>query len=316
MPAHDTSLSGPADTGGTATTAPLTGRARARLFARDFGIVVVVMVVYFILRGQAPGHDTFAFHFTDNLVKFEKWLHVFWEPDIQKWSIKYHWSRETANFIYAYGHFPALATVGVWLWFRGRNRFMLLRNTLFVSMVIGLLFYYTLPAAPPRLMAEHGYHYGFVDTIFGGHTAVDYAQPSLIRNDFAAIPSFHFGWIAVCTAAVWANTRNKWLWILAFLMSAIMGWAIVATANHLIIDMVVGLIVLVGSWYVALRIQWRSEARAAASIATRTAPRGSPPPSIVSRSNEADVPAQPNSDEPKNSDASTASAAPPPGVDE
>jgi len=112
-------------------------------------------------------------------------------------------------------------------------------------------------------MAAHGYHYGFVDTIFGGHTAVDYAQPSLIRNDFAAIPSFHFGWIAVCTAAIWANTRNPWGWLAGFLISAFMGWAIIATANHLIIDMVVGLIVLVGSWYVALLIQRRSEARAA-----------------------------------------------------
>ena len=275
MSARDRSTTRPASAGGVETPAPpLTAAKRARLFARDFGIVIAVMVVYFILRGQAPGHDSFAVRFTEELIKFEKWFHVFWEPDIQKWSIKYHWSRETANFIYAYGHFPALASVGIWLWFRGRNRFMLLRNTLFVSMVIGLVFYYTLPAAPPRLMAHYGYNYGFVDTIFGGHTAVDYAQPSLIRNDFAAVPSFHFGWIAVCTAAVWANTRNKWLWILAFLMSALMGWAIIATANHLIVDMVIGLIVLVGSWYIALLIQRRSEARAAA--ATTVTPPAAP----------------------------------------
>ncbi len=236
---------------------------RARLatfpaFARDFGAVVFVIGVYFVLRGQAPGNDNFAVAFTVHLVDFEKALHIFWEPTIQEWSIQYHPVQEIANGIYAYAHFPVLAIVGAWLWFRGRDRFLFMRNTMFISMVIGLVFYYTLPAAPPRLMALHGHDLGFVDTVFGGNTSVSYDQPSLLLNNYAAIPSFHFGWIALASMVVWVNTRNTWLRGIAIAVSALMLWAIVASANHLFVDMVLGAVVVGISWYVARRIEARS----------------------------------------------------------
>jgi hypothetical protein len=222
-------------------------------FAFDFAVVVAVIGVYFVARGQAPAQDAFAVRLTTHLIAFERSLHLFWEPAIQAWSIRYHAVQEVANGIYAYGHFPVLAVVGAWLWFRGRERFALMRNTMFISMVIGLAFYYALPAAPPRLMLHYGYNLGFVDTVFGGNTAVSYSQPSLLLNDYAAIPSFHFGWIALASAAVWVNTTSRTLRIVAVLMSAIMAWAIVASANHLFIDMALGALVVGISWYLAAR---------------------------------------------------------------
>lgn len=241
--------------------------AQLPAFGRDFGIVVSVILVYFLLRAQAPGRDGFAVALTEHLVNLEEGLHVFWEPTIQAWSIHYHWMQEIANGIYAYGHFPVLAAVGGWLWFRGRDRFVLMRDTMFISMVIGLAFYYALPAAPPRLLAAHGYDLGFVDTVFGGHTSVSYAQPSLILNEYAAIPSFHFGWIALASAGVWVNTKNIWLRTAAVAMSAIMFWAIVASANHLFFDMALGAAVVALSWYLALRMeQWRAVRAARAKV--------------------------------------------------
>ncbi len=227
---------------------------RVRWFAQDFAVVVAVIGVYFVLRGQAPGRDGFAVALTDHLVVWERWAHVFWEPQIQHWSIRWHAVQEMANFIYAYGHFPVLGAMGAWLWWRERRAFVFVRNVMFVSMAIGLVFYYALPAAPPRLMATHGYDFGFKDTVFGGHTAVSYAQPSLILNEYAAIPSFHFGWIALAAAAVWFNTRSRWLRALAVTLTALMTWAIVASANHLFIDMALGGIVVGLSWVIARRI--------------------------------------------------------------
>ena len=235
-------------------------------FGRDFGIVVAVIGVYFVLRGQAPGHDGFAVALTLRLVDFEKSLHIFWEPTIQAWSIRVHTIQEVANGIYAYGHFPVLAAVGAWLWFRGRERFAFMRNTMFISMVIGLAFYYALPAAPPRLMAAHGYDFGFVDTVFGGNTSVSYAQPSLILNEYAAIPSFHFGWIALASAAIWVNTESRWVRFGAVVMSVVMAWAIVASANHLFFDMALGTLVVALSWYLALRLERRQRSRTAPAL--------------------------------------------------
>jgi hypothetical protein len=228
--------------------------ARWPIFLRDAVLVLAVIGVYFLLRGLAPDRVADSVAVTRRLIAFERALHIFAEPQIQEASIRSHAVKEAANFIYAYLHFPVLAVVGVWLWWRGRDRFLFMRNVMFVSMVIGVIFYYALPAAPPRLMALHGYDLGFVDTIFGGDTAVSYAQPSLIRNDYAAIPSFHFGWIALASAAIWVNTSSRALRTLAVLLSAAMTWAIVASANHFFVDMALGGLVVAVSWWVAARL--------------------------------------------------------------
>jgi hypothetical protein len=132
-----------------------------------------------------------------------------------------------------------------------------MRNVMFISMLIGLVFYYAVPAAPPRLMAAHGYELGFIDTVFGGDTAVNYAQPSLILNEYAAIPSFHFGWIAMASAAIWVNTESRTLRTLAVLLTVVMTWAIVASANHLFVDMALGGAVVAIAWWGANRMAVR-----------------------------------------------------------
>ena len=148
-----------------------------------------------------------------------------------------------------------LGAVGAWIWFRDRRDFVFLRNVMFVSMAIGVVFYYAFPAAPPRLMELHGHDLGFTDTVFGGETSVSYAQPSLILNEYAAIPSFHFGWIALASAAIWSQTRMPLVRAAAIGLTLLMTWAIVASANHLFIDMALGGIVIAASWRIARLMQ-------------------------------------------------------------
>lgn len=226
-------------------------------FVRDFAIVLAVLGVYFLLRGLAPTRADFAMQVTNVIVDFERSIGLFWEPEIQEVSLRSEAVKEAANFVYAYGHFPVLAAVGVWLWFRGRHHFLFMRDVMFVSMVIGLVFYYAVPAAPPRLMAAHGQDLGFIDTVFGTETAVQYAQPSFILNEYAAIPSFHFGWIALASAALWINTSSRALRAFAVALSVLMTWAIVASANHFFFDMALGGAVIAVSWHIARRIEHR-----------------------------------------------------------
>ena len=241
----------------------------ARAFSRDFGVVLGVIGVYFLLRGAAPDRLGLSVEVTRHLVAFEKAIGVFWEPQVQEYSIKSYAVKEFANFVYAYLHFPVLAAVGAWLWFRDRRAFGFMRNVMFISMAFGLVFYWLVPAAPPRLMALHGHDLGFVDTVFGGGTNVNYAQPSLILNEYAAIPSFHFGWIAMASAAIWVNTRSATLRTLALGLTVVMTWAIVASANHLFVDMALGGLVIVASWWIANRL----EARAARQVEPFALPR-------------------------------------------
>lgn len=234
-------------------------------FARDIAVILSVIGVYFLLRGAAPERMAYATNvsawivsFEQSLNIFEQSLNIFWEPQVQEASIRYHAVQEIANFTYAYLHFPVLAAVGGWLWWRQRERYVFVRNVMFISMAIGLVFYYLFPAAPPRLLAANGIDLGFTDTVFGGETAVNYAQPSLILNEYAAIPSFHFGWIALASAAIWINTGSRVARGSAIFLSVLMTWAIVASANHFFFDIVLGGIVILASWKIARRIERRN----------------------------------------------------------
>lgn len=238
----------------------------ARLFAKDFAILVAVIGVYFLLRGIAPTRIEASVATTNVLIDIERSLGLFWEPQVQEWSIRSTAVREFANFVYAYLHFPVLGLVGAVLWFRRRDDFAFVRNVMFLSMVIGLVFYYALPAAPPRLMELHGHDLGFVDTIFGTETSVQYAQPSLILNEYAAIPSFHFGWILLAQLAVYRHTANRLARGSAVTLTVVMTWAIVASANHLFIDMVLGGAVIGFAWWAAGRLARRGQRGANAAI--------------------------------------------------
>jgi hypothetical protein len=240
----------------------------ARLFAKDFAILVAVIGVYFLLRGVAPTRIEASVATTNVLIDIERSLGLFWEPQVQEWSIKSDVVKEFANLVYAYLHFPVLAAVGAVLWFRRRADFTFVRNVMFLSMLIGLVFYYALPAAPPRLMEMHGYDLGFVDTIFATETSVQYAQPSLILNEYAAIPSFHFGWILLAQLAVFRHTGNRAARGSALTLTVVMTWAIVASANHLFIDMVLGGAVILFAWWAAARLARRGNGATTAAIST------------------------------------------------
>lgn len=220
-------------------------------FAQDFGVTTAVVVVYFVLRGIAPERVDFAVRFGAGLMQAQQALGIWWEPHIQEWTIRGRVVMELANFIYAYLHFPALIGVGVWLWFANRPGFWRVRTALFVSMPIGLLCYYAFPAAPPRLLPAFGYDVAIRDTVFGPGTVVSYDQPWFFKNDWAAIPSFHYGWMQLVTMAMWAYSRNVWVRLGGVALLVAMTWAILATGNHFILDAVAGGLVIWVAWAVA-----------------------------------------------------------------
>lgn len=231
-----------------------TDRRSLGTFIRDFRVLVPAVLVYFLLRGLAGLDEARAVDTTVFLIDVEKALHVFWEPDLQSLTLRWHWVEEVAIYVYAYLHFPSLIGAAITLWLVDPRRFRVARNTMYVSMALGLACYFAFPAAPPRLMASYGYDYGFSDSVFGGETSVGYPQFFLFRNDFAAIPSFHFGWIALVSWALWTVSPGAALRAVAVFLTAIMTWASAATANHLFIDMAFGGIVVGVSWLIATHL--------------------------------------------------------------
>jgi len=235
-------------------------RHRWRVAGFELGITMSLMVVYFLIRGQRPDDVDAAVARSLAIVHFEQQIGIFAEVRWQEFFLPHEPVMKVANIIYAWGHYPVMAVIAVWLVLKDPARFRFMRNVLLVSALIGIVAYYVLPAAPPRLMEIHGYDFGFVDTVHNVSSNVSYFQPTPFVNDYAAVPSFHFGWIALSSAAIWANTNNRWVKAGAVAMSVLMWWAVTVTGNHYFFDMIMGGVVVAFSWILVTalhQVRWK-----------------------------------------------------------
>ena len=224
------------------------------LDVRRLGIASVEMFgtigalfVYFFVRGGRPDDIEASLSRGLQIIDLEQRMGIFTELHWQEFFLPYELLMDIANQVYAWGHYPVLAAIGTWLAIKNPSRFRFVRNVMLLSGVVGIVAYWLLPTAPPRLIHLSGIDFGFVDTVHGSADVV-YLQPAPFVNDFAALPSFHFGWIALASAAIWVNTTNPYLRALAVAMSVVMWWAIVVTGNHFFFDMVIGGLVVAVCW--------------------------------------------------------------------
>ncbi len=237
-----------------ASTAPQEARRptavwrRWRVAASELSLTAVVMAFYFLLRGIRPPDVDESVGRSLQLIRFEQSVGLFREAHWQAFWLDHGWAMTIANFVYAWLHYPVMAAIGIWLVFKDPVRFRFVRNVMFVSAVVGVVSYWILPAAPPRLMESYGYDFGFVDTVHGAASNVNYFQPGPFVNDLAALPSFHFGWILLSSMAVWYNTSSRPVRAAAVAMSVVMWWAVTVTGNHYFFDMIMGGVVVVLSW--------------------------------------------------------------------
>lgn len=208
---------------------------------------VGALFIYFFVRGGRPDDIEASVTRGLQIIDFEKRLGIFTEVHWQEAFLSYDLLMTIANQVYAWGHYPVLAAIGTWLAIKNPSRFRFVRNVMLLSGLVGIAAYWLLPTAPPRLIHLSGIDFGFVDTVHGSADVV-YLQPAPFVNDFAALPSFHFGWIALASAAIWVNTHNPFVRAFAVAMSVVMWWAIVVTGNHFFIDMVAGGVVVAVCW--------------------------------------------------------------------
>ena len=111
-----------------------------------------------------------------------------------------------------------------------------------------------LPLAPPRMFP----HLGFVDTakVFGPASYGAGSPYKGFANQFAAMPSLHFGWALVIAWAVLLATKSRWRY-LVILHPVITLAAIVLTANHYWLDAAVATFL----FGFALGVDWLLERR-------------------------------------------------------
>lgn len=228
-------------------------RAWAALFARQIALVLGAVLAYFGVRGLTEGNVDSAHAHARGLLDLERVLGIDIEQRFQHVVVAHEPLMIAANWVYIWLHWPLLTGTLIWLLIAHRDRYMELRNAIFVSGAIGMVIYATLPMAPPRLFSPE-----FVDTVTLHSHSYRVLQPPGLVNKYAAMPSLHVGWNLLAGVAWWhagrAGAKPHWWSFAAIAMPVAMAWATIATGNHWVLDAIAGSAVALVGLVVARRI--------------------------------------------------------------
>lgn len=194
--------------------------------------------VYSHIRAAATGGRSAAEAHGRTVVSIEKALHI----NIEHWAnhavVKVHWLESFFNFYYESFHFVVPLAILAVLYVRRPSDYRWARTSLSFATLLGLVGFYFFPLAPPRLMPG----LGFIDSVHGVQDLAhpDYGAMTAMTNQYAAMPSLHFGWALWCGVTVAVLVPKRWMKALALLHPLFTVSAIIATANHWVLDAIGG----------------------------------------------------------------------------
>jgi hypothetical protein len=223
-----------------------------------FSLFFCTKLIRFPVRGQASE----AYDNALRVIDFERTLRFFTEPDLQRLVLHHPEVVRALNRYYVMAHFPITIAALAWLYVRRPLAYLTARRVLVITTALGLVIHMLYPLAPPRMLPG----FGFVDTghVFGPAAYGAGAVFNGLANQFAAMPSLHFGWAVVVAITIirQARTRLRWLIVLHPVATTA---AIVMTANHYWMDVIVAavLVALVYAMlpFISAHLPWRNRTR-------------------------------------------------------
>jgi hypothetical protein len=200
--------------------------------------IVPAYAAYQFVRAHVGGSAGEAFDNARHVIHIERQLGIFHEAFLQQLILPKEWMVDAVNYIYIYGHLPVIILVAIWLYTSHRDNYAFFRNAFLISGVIALVGFTTVPLAPPRYMPE----FGFTDTIIHAKSYYILQSPKIV-NQYAAMPSLHFGWDLLVAVAIGYNTRALWVRRITYFLPLVTLSGIVLTANHYFLDAAAGALV-------------------------------------------------------------------------
>jgi hypothetical protein len=208
---------------------------RSRRGTRELALFAAAYLTYFGVRALTQGAVPNAISNAVGVMHLERILGIDVEDSVQDVVAGSHTLVDAANALYIWGHWPLLIVGGVLLFHLAPEHYYRLRNVCLLSGAFGLVVFALFPVAPPRLAPS-----GLVDTITLHARAYRTVLPASLVNEYAAMPSFHAGWNLILGVELFRATRNVALRAFAIAMPVAMAFAVVATANHYVLDVLAG----------------------------------------------------------------------------
>jgi hypothetical protein len=214
---------------------------------REVAFVLAFYGIYSFIRnqfGSAAVSEAEAYDNAKQVIDFERHIGLFQEARIQDWFLGWRAFIQFWNLFYGTFHFFVTAGCIVWMFRRPFPRqYVQWRTALACTTGLALIGFALFPLLPPRLLPAS---FGFVDTLksYGGLWSFDSGAMSKVSNQYAAMPSLHFGWSLWCACVIIPRTRHQWAKVLAVLYPLATLFAIIVTGNHYWIDAAGGAVIL------------------------------------------------------------------------
>jgi hypothetical protein len=224
---------------------------------RQVALFGAAYICYRVVRGLVEGNANAAFTHARQLISFERTLHLFVEPSVQAWASGSHVLMDLSSWLYVNAQTTVTVGALVYLYLRHNRSFYFVRNMFMIAMAIALVSYTVYPTAPPRFMPE----WGFIDSVSdftGVHVSHASSTMTALFNPYAAVPSMHVAFALMIGWPLARLARRRVVTALWLLYPFLMAFVIVATANHFIVDALLGAVTAGISAYGAC---WLARAR-------------------------------------------------------
>ena len=162
---------------------------------------------------------------------------------------------EVADWTYLQCQFTITFGFLLWVYLWRNEAWPFLRNTVIIGFSLGIVGYLSYPCAPPRLL-PHALGYGFVDTLKTGSTANQGGLVAALANPYAAMPSLHTATSLLVGTSGVLLCRSIAMRAIWALYPGLVVFAIVATANHFLLDAIGGACVFVVAVPLSLGVSW------------------------------------------------------------
>jgi membrane-associated phospholipid phosphatase len=230
---------------------PVSGRPGRRWWVRgvaELGLLAGLYGVYMLSRAAIGVHVSEAQHRGLQILHLESVLHLDVEQPLNQVVSSLPAVGLVFAYLYATLHYIVTPAVLGWTATRGRSGYLLARNSLLLATIAGLVMYWLLPTAPPRLLDV-----GLVDTMarfsgagWWGDAASAPRGMEAFSNQYAAMPSLHVGWAVWVALCLRRHLKSPTLRRAAWAYPALMAAVVMGTANHYLLDVLAGALCALG----------------------------------------------------------------------
>ncbi|MBO3745645.1 phosphatase PAP2 family protein [Streptosporangiaceae bacterium NEAU-GS5] len=232
---------------------------RPRLW-RELLLVLTFYFAYDLVRWQIQGDRSEAFSNATRVLRWENATGLDIEHAVNTATAGIAVLEQGANLFYSAFHLIVPVIVLTWIYLKHPEGYLRARRGLMIPTAAALVGYWLFPLAPPRFLP------GYLDTqttmwMYDGKLA------SSMTNQYAAMPSMHVGWALWCGIAIWLHTRVLLARAIAILYPAITVYVVIATANHYVLDVIAGALLVVAGFLILRRTPARPRPVPAASPA-------------------------------------------------